>query len=206
MSLTTIEVNGTNYQSYASLEEGNLFLQVEPVRFTEWSGQTDTAKQRLLIAATRRVDALVFIGSKTNADQTTEWPRMDVPGVADDVIPPRVEQAAILLASTFISTPEGAEPSQETTVKTIKAGSVEITNFSRREHLTPAPTARPESLMLIDARADLLLRPYVLHVLPPTTGTGQTEGVPLGGQYYSDKEEIGPLDPDKQFDLSRGFS
>ena len=207
MSFTTLTLDGNDYPSYATVAECDTYLSVEPSRREEWLAQSDVAKMRLVIAATRRVDALQFIGSETAADQPAAWPRMGVPGVADDVIPRRVEQACILLASTFISQPAGSEPATESVVKTIKAGSVEIQNFTRKETNLPAPTYTPvEGLELVDRRAALLLHPYVIGEGVPTKvvpGT-QTPEIPVGIEYYSDGAMKGAVDPTFDYRLNLG--
>ena len=211
MSLTRFTIGGADYDAYASVEEGDVFLRVEPQRWAQWSQQPDTTKQELLIAASRRVDALLFIGEKTASDQPLEWPRTDVPGVADNVIPARVEQAAILLASTFISTPEGTETGQAgSQVKSIKAGSVEIVNFSSVERSVQGTSGNSHLDSLVDQRAALLLQPYVLHPAAAATvgpaGTDPTAGIPLGQQYFSDDRLRGSEDPRNRFERAEGLS
>lgn len=211
MSLTTIQVDGNDYTAYASLDEANIYLRVEPTRWAEWAQQPDATKQQLLIAATRRVDALLFIGAKAAGGQPTEWPRTGIPGVDADAIPPRVEQAAILLASTFIATPEGSETGQSgSIVKSIKAGSVEITNFTTTERSLQGASGNSHLDSLVDQRAALLLQPYVLHpaaaaTVDPATGR-PVAAPPVGQRYYTDGRRIGPLDPDNVFDRAEGVS
>ena len=211
MSLTTFNIDGSEYRAYASLEEATVYLRVEPNRWQEWSQQTDDVKQQLLIAATRRVDALLFIGEKADSAQPTEWPRADVPGVDPNAVPARVEQAAILLASTFISTPEGTETGQTgSQVKTIQAGSVTITNFTRTERSVQGAQGQSQLDSLVDQRAQLLLQPYVLHPsLAPTlrpSGAGQAELPPVGQAYNTDGRLRGSEDPNLQFGLGEGLS
>lgn len=62
--------------SYISLADANTFFDTHP-QASGWQAQTDDAKTRLLITATRVIDASFnFIGFKTNALQALQWPRI----------------------------------------------------------------------------------------------------------------------------------
>ena len=103
MSLTTLTVDGNDYQSYSSIDEADIYIRPEPTLYGGWNGLSDTEKSIRLISATRRIDMLPWQGHKTDSTQETQWPRSEVKyadgtDVPDDVIPAPIETAVIWLA------------------------------------------------------------------------------------------------------------
>ena len=110
MSLTSITIGGTEYPSYATVAEGDAYLAVDPTRRLAWASLDSTVKGVNLIAATKRLDSLRWIGRKTDPTQATEWPRsgLTFPNgqtVPDNVLPERLLQATILLAGDLAVDP-----------------------------------------------------------------------------------------------------
>jgi len=74
-----------------------------------WADATTDEKTRALITATRGLDTLSWIGSKSSADQALDWPRTGAVcgdlAYDDDIIPPEVEYATFDLANALLTTP-----------------------------------------------------------------------------------------------------
>ena len=66
MSLTTLTVDGNDYQSYSSIDEADIYIRPEPTLYGGWNGLSDTEKSIRLISATRRIDLLPWQGHKTD--------------------------------------------------------------------------------------------------------------------------------------------
>ena len=115
MSLTTITISTVAYQSYASATEADAVLAVDPVRSTTWAAATDDEKGEYLVAATRRLDLLLWIGEPAATDQANEWPRTGITyrGEAVSGIPAPLERATALLAGTIASNSTAADKSTQ---------------------------------------------------------------------------------------------
>ena len=103
MSLTNFEIpagSGNDYPSYATIAEADIDLAIDPLRAAAWDAlPSDEAKERHLVAATRRLDLLSWKGEKTNPNQTADWPRTGIEGIDPTSIPRAIEEACALLAA-----------------------------------------------------------------------------------------------------------
>lgn len=109
MSLAQLTIEGRTdeYLSYATVDEADEYLAVEPAYMAAWAAidtAEDNTKKIYLIAATRHLDGLRWSGEKAVATQNTQWPRSgltdrDGNDVAADAVPKAIEQAVILLAA-----------------------------------------------------------------------------------------------------------
>ena len=143
MSLSEIVIEGNTYLSYASVEEANIYLIADPVRGAGWKALEDDSKGMFLVAATRRLDLLRWVGEKTDPAQTTEWPRKMAKRrggdfVPEDAIPPEIEHSCILLAGTIVTNNTAAEVQSGNRLKWVRAGSASIGYFSSREDSMPS--------------------------------------------------------------------
>lgn len=107
MTLTTLDIGGHQFQSYATLDEAAAYVAGDPGLFATWQSLDDTDRSRRLVAATRRIDELTFLGEPTSSTQTTAWPRTglayaDGTPIPDDEIPDAIEQATIILAASLV--------------------------------------------------------------------------------------------------------
>ncbi len=107
MSITTFTIGVTSYPSYATVAEADRYLDADPALSGLWSTVSETEKLQRLIAATRRIDSLSWVGSKTDPAQTTDWPRSELfqengSPVAADNIPCEIETATILMAASQV--------------------------------------------------------------------------------------------------------
>ena len=146
MSRTTITVGGNEYISYASVAEADIALAVDPTRMIAWAALTEVFKGIRLIAATNRLDLLRWQGEKAGGvSQLNQWPRSglvyrDGESLPDDVIPPEIERATILLAGSIASTPAHSNVgTSSTATKRVKAGSAEVEFFHRQESVAGKP-------------------------------------------------------------------
>lgn len=136
MSLSTIIISAVNYTAYASVAEADPYLAVDPVRAVTWDALTEDQKGMFLIAATRRLDLLDWLGEKTGgSSQENKWPRTDVTypdgtDVSTSEVPQEVENATIILAGSIALTDTFADAGTSgSNKKRIKAGSAEIEFF-----------------------------------------------------------------------------
>lgn len=141
MSITTITISGTDYASYASVAEADAYLAVDPVRSVTWAALSADAKGSKLVAATRRLDLLIWQGERAGGDgiQAEQWPRTGVSypdGTATSTteVPQEVEDACILLAGSIaIKASVSGAGTSGSNVKRTKAGSAEVEFFRRNE-------------------------------------------------------------------------
>lgn len=141
MSITVLTIGGKTYTSYASAAEANDFLAVDPVREVAWKALSATDKNKKLVAATRRLDLLNWVGARTDppTTQPNRWPRTGVAypdgtAVSTVEVPLEVENAAILLAGSIAIEAKSADSGTSgTKTKRVKAGSVAIEFFGQRQ-------------------------------------------------------------------------
>ena len=216
--LTSITVAGTQYQSYVSVAEADVFLAVEPNRRATWEALSTDDKGRTLIASTRRIDAFEFKGMKADPDQSTKWPRQQ--GPLDDLptdgistgttIPDAVEEATALLAGTIAIDPSAAGVQHPGTdqqyLKQVQAGSARVEYYPRNRTSSGSstiPTTTAEAAQLADEEAQLLLSPFILTA--QTSRSGFTEEA--GGAFAGGTDRQSQSDnPDNDLDRSYAFA
>ena len=140
MSITTLTINTIDYISYASQQEADDFLAVDPTRGAAWAALDDTTKQSHLVAATRRIDLFEFSGEKTGGEsQLNAWSRTGAtcngdPVTVTDDVPIGIENATILIAGTIAITPAVAnQGSSGTNIKRVRAGTAEVEFFQPQD-------------------------------------------------------------------------
>ncbi len=188
MSLTTITINSVDYTAYASREEVNEYLAVDPVRSASWSAlaDTDDARGPFIVSATRRLDLLTWQGEKTGgATQENAWYRTGVSYgdgtvVADDELPLEVENATALLSGSInIDSSYADFGTTGTNTKRAKAGPVEVTSF------------RPETgVLLQDATAYNLIKQF-LESSTVSSSTGPLASGTGGDSTFEDADQWG---------------
>lgn len=144
MTLTDLDVGREAYTVYASLEEANRILAVDPQRMRAWAAASDEDKTISLIAATERLDVLRWRGERTGGSkQANAWPRTGLlyPGgedVPDNEVPNQIERATAILAGSIAGSPKQADAGQSArTVRRVRAGSAEVTFAGRAETRLP---------------------------------------------------------------------
>lgn len=141
--MTTVTINAIDYDVYADVTTADEFLAAD-FSATLWRAETDDdQKARALVTATRLLDRMDWLGSKTDVDQALQWPRSDT-GL-DEVDPDEVPQAIIdgsIVLAKLIHAGSKVDSSTTTTsnVKRQKAGSVEIEYFFPFEDGARLPT------------------------------------------------------------------
>lgn len=129
MSLVMIDIGGTQYASYASVDEADEILAIDPSRSAAWTLLADDIKGVNLAAATRRLDLLKWDGKRTGGSaQATAFPRTgltyeDGSAIADDAIPRNLEIACSLLAANIAGQPRQANVRNPTAnIRRLQAG------------------------------------------------------------------------------------
>ena len=114
MSLTNLIISGNVYVSWATIQEADNYLLVDPIRSTAWFTLTDDMKARHLVAATRRVETEVILCNGGT--------------VPTNPVPTLLEQATILLAGSIAGNSEVISGNtNDTQIESVKAGSAEVT-------------------------------------------------------------------------------
>lgn len=181
MSLTTLDISGNSYDVYASIAEADRELVVDPARATVWASATDDKKIMYLVAATQRLNLLVWRGEKTGAGvQQNAFPRTglvyrDGTDVATDEVPYGVERATAVLAGSIALDGSVADTGRSRqVVKRVKAGAAEVEFASAA---ASAIALRP----IQDETVYELVREWLVGALASEAGTGAaafgTDGV-----------------------------
>lgn len=167
MTISTITLSTLDFIAYASVEEADRLMLVDPVRGTKWAAKTPDQKGAALVAATNRLDLFSYQGSKTGSPQENQFPRTGVTDrdgatVPDTEVPLDIANATIYLAGSIAGKASAAGMGGSGgNNRRVKAGSAEVEFFK--------PT---KGTPLADETAYALIRPYL---------AGQTGGVSAGG-------------------------
>lgn len=147
-----VTISGTNATVFGSLAGATTYFALA-LGGTGWSAASGTDRQKALVSATRWMQRLGLVDP---SDGSTI-----VPDVADAGVPVPVQEGAYELADALLTDAEAqAATSTGSNVKSVKAGSAEVT-FFRATNGTPLPTV-----------AFQLLRPY----LASQQSTGDGDG------------------------------
>lgn len=148
--MTTITINNIEYNSYASVEEADWYLNVK--YGSNWSTFDDDKKAILLVNATREIDKREYQGVKVDEKQPLKFPRIIAGVQTDDEL---VKQACIELADglalTSTGTSGGAANLQA--IKSMKVGNTDIEFKDDAVLVDPAQVA--------SGVIDDLLEPYL---------------------------------------------
>ncbi|MGF7160259.1 hypothetical protein FHS85_001882 [Rhodoligotrophos appendicifer] len=105
--------------SYATVEDADDYLVVNPHAWSAWADLPASAKEYLLRWATRELDQRArWQGRKTVANSALAWPRAFVPGtecrfLASDAVPLQVKQATIEMARLLLDRDPGTDRGQD---------------------------------------------------------------------------------------------
>lgn len=116
MAPTLVATAGSaSANSYITRADASTYLDAQ-MGVATWDAAADATKDRALIAATRELDTLPWIGDRTDGTQALAWPRLyaldpDRPYDADSdelyfastVVPTRVQHATARLALYFVT-------------------------------------------------------------------------------------------------------
>ena len=197
MSITTFDINGVDYVSYATVQEANNLLAIDATRSAAWAAiQDDKDKMVRLAGATVLLDALSWKGSRAGGPtQVNAWPRDGVTypsgeAVPDNVVPKAVEDACILLAGTIARSPTATTPTGGATshVESIKAGDAEI-KYAVGSNIQ---VAEPLQTDIPDDQAWKLIRPFLTGSSAASSGLFLGLGTPrasgTSGQSFHDED------------------
>jgi hypothetical protein len=195
MTLTTITIGAADYVSNSSVAEADNFLAVDPVRATAWAALDVDGKGAKLVAATRRLNPLLWMGEKTNGEgtQPDAWPRtnvtyLDGTAVSTTEVPIEVDQATMLLAGSIaINATVSQTATSGSNTKRLKAGSAEVEYFKATS-----------GKALQDETAWALVKQFMGRV------TSNSVGATAPGS--SGVETSSFLDDQQGFGLTKGFS
>lgn len=148
--MTTITINEIEYNSYASIEEADQYLNVK--YGSNWSTYDEDKKAKLLVNATREIDKKDYQGVKVDKAQPLKFPRL-IAGVETDEN--LVKQACIELADNLAlaSSSSGGGTANLQAIKSMKVGDTDIT-FKDDAVLEDPATAASGVI-------DNLLKPYL---------------------------------------------
>lgn len=156
-------IDGVMFDVYAGLIRANDYL-VASAKHAEWAALTDDEKCRLLVQATRAIDALCWIGEQCDPLQPLSFPRegqldcCEGTEIPCPTIPDAVRNASIQIAASLI--PDASSATSECgpvpddcgkDVVRIKAGSVEIQYRPTDEVCGPLPV---DAMALIGCMLD----------------------------------------------------
>jgi hypothetical protein len=126
---------GTSGNSYATIATADTYMDDSIRGAANWTALTTDAKSRALLSATRLMDKQCWIGEKTAAANTLDWPRTgvtDASGAAvdEDTVPNGIIYGTIELAYELSQDPTLESGSNTgSNDKRYKAGSVELELF-----------------------------------------------------------------------------
>lgn len=127
-SYPTVDVGGTDYSSYITLDDANTYLAAS-IGATSWAGATDDVKGAAIISAVRWLDTADWQGDKADAADTLAWPRSGIEGVDSTTLPTPLVSATAELAAALVAEPDLQASLNNPTPKSIKAGSVALSFF-----------------------------------------------------------------------------
>ena len=81
--MADVTVGGVTYPVYASLEDANEYLAAS-LFAVKWSGGDTNFKSKVMVMATRHLDAIAWKGTKVDDAQPIEWPRSGTGVPPDD--------------------------------------------------------------------------------------------------------------------------
>lgn len=98
-------VGAANANSYITLAEAQAYADGD-INAAEWDGSTTDQKKRALITATRNLDLVGFVGTRSTTTQALAWPRKDFrtseKTYANNEIPAEIKLATWELAKALV--------------------------------------------------------------------------------------------------------
>lgn len=147
--MTTITINNIEYNSYASVEEADQYLNVK--YGSNWSTYDDDKKAKLLINSTREIDKRLYQGKKADENQPLKFPRIIAGKPTDDEL---VKQCCIEMADGIGLTSNGSGTVDNLqAIKSFKVGDTDV-EFKDDAELVETET-------LIDDAIQTFLKPYL---------------------------------------------
>lgn len=190
MTIALFQIGGHSYNAYATLEEADAFLAIDPVRSAAWTAaSTDTKEGRLAWASRSIDDAGTYSGTPQLEDQPLAFPRIGATcngQPADKPLPGDIVEACILLAAYTLANPAALTQASSGTgnaqIKEFSAGPVSIEYFEQGAAARIAAERAAElgqTPLVVDPDADRLIRCY-LSGATTDTGTGSAAGFASG--------------------------
>lgn len=183
MTVSTITISTTDFSSLVSVAEADAYLLASLELSAVWSAASTTTKSSAVVTATRMLDRIKWVGSKTSAAQPLSWPRSGVvdeegEDVADDEVPQAVEDACCLLAGRLVASP-GLSSGVSGSVSQVTTGNVSVT-FGRAQETTA------ESGLPFDV--EFLLRQFMVgYDSSGTAADGYVSGNTVDSQFEDER-------------------
>ena len=133
---------------YASIAEAVTILS-EVMNTDAWDGATNADRLKALVTATRTIDTLNFLGSKTSESQELQFPRSP-----DTLIPDAIKLACCLIANRLL---DGIDPEMEyENLRLVSQGYANVRS-------TYSPTSIPDHVThgIVSIEAWRMLLPYL---------------------------------------------
>lgn len=125
---TTITIKDIEYNSYASIEEADKYLNVK--YGSNWATYNNDKKSILLVNATREIDKREYQGVEVDVKQPLKFPRIIAGVQTNDEL---VKQACIELADGLALTTTTATSSENTNLQAIKSMKVGNTDIEFKD-------------------------------------------------------------------------
>lgn len=137
---TTITISGKVYTVYSytadAVADSDTYAASRPGSTWPAVGVSVAQKQAALVEATRWLESLRWLGSKTNPAQTLQWPRTGVSDANNVTIDPAVTPDQVMWAYFELANALNDDPTilsnqlgAASNVKMVKAGSAEVRYF-----------------------------------------------------------------------------
>lgn len=133
--MPTVEIDGEEFETYASLEDANKYMKGVFNNSTWFDPLSDPeTKARALVTATRLLDKQCWKGEKLDSSQPLQWPREvdGVSGTPDAIVQGCIELANLIINGSDVVT--NVQPGVQT-IQSLKAGSVAMSFFRDAESL-----------------------------------------------------------------------
>lgn len=115
-----------NVNSYATVDTADTYF-ADSLRSADWSALTASTQSAALIEATRYLDRLKWKGTKTDENQSLEFPRDGETVVVNEIIEATYEIAIRLAQDPTLI--DSIQDQTGTNIKRVKADSVEVEFF-----------------------------------------------------------------------------
>lgn len=135
--------------AYLTVEEAEEIIEEQILNTVEWDASSDDDKEKALTYATKLIDNLNFLGSKTDETQTLQFPRG-----GDTEIPDDIKEACVFIADRLLQGIDIEMEYETAFMTTSKYANVQA-NFNR--------STIPEHIVvgIPSIRAWLKLKPYL---------------------------------------------
>ena len=116
---TEVSTSGDITQSYATLAEAQTYFNSR-LDSDDWDDASESDKTKSLVQATKSIDRLNFLGSKTSSTQDRQFPRYDDSETPQDIKDATCEEAIMLVGGATIALEREASKMRAQTFGAVK--------------------------------------------------------------------------------------